>query len=174
MANNDNEVYDVLSLASSINQDIHEFNRNAMPGTTLGMSVVNPNKILADIPHAAIPQRPPQLNIEGMNVSGPTPLIPLTEVYPDGKIPQHLIAPPPIPSNHILSTPTTLQVPQPPPMPTPQMEFNFIDELLKSKTTQEYIDEKFLKIEIKLNKIYTLLTDIMTRKKRKQSNDEKL
>ena len=173
MAND--EVYDVLSLASSLNQDIHELNRNAIPGSKLGMDVINPQKIIGNLPLPQIPQRPPQMNIEGLSVSGPTPLIPLTDIYPDGNIPAHLLTPPPLPppipqqvAGMPISKPVTVPV-----QPLPQMEFNFVDQLLNSQTFQGYIDEKFLKIEIKINKIYSLLKEILEKKQKRRKTSNK-
>ena len=175
----DNEIYDVLSLASSLNQDIHELNRNAIPGSKLGMEVINPKNIIGNLP---VPppsqQRPPQMNIEGLGVSGPTPLIPLEEVYPDG-VPEHLKntlmpppVPPPVPAG--MGQPMPQLLPPPVPSePTPQMEFNFVEHLMASQPFQDYIDEKFLKLEIKVNKIYSLLKEILEKKQRKRRTSNK-
>ena len=162
------DIMDVLSLSKSLNQDIHEYNRNTIGSDKLNINIVNPRNVVANMPVQAMPpQRPPQFNVEGMNVMAPAPLIPLTEAYPDGKMPPNLermIAP---------SAPQPLQLP--PPLPQQpqtndaQLEFKFVNSSNVPQTMQQFLKERLDQIDDRLTMIELQLKELVVRKRRTKS-----
>lgn len=159
------DIMDVLSLSKSLNQDIYEYNRNTVGSEKLNINIVNPRNVVANMPvHAMPPPRPPQLNIEGMNVMAPAPLIPLTEAYPDGNIPpslERIVAP---------SAPQPIQpLPQQPQTNDAQLEFKFVNSSNAPQTMQQFLKERLDQIDDRLTMIELQLKELVVRKRRTKS-----
>jgi hypothetical protein len=162
------DMLDVLNLSRSFNQEINEYNRNTVAGSKLGITVINPHNVIKDVKVPLPPPPPPSIGVEGLNVPPSVPMIPWSEAFPDGKPPvlnEPVVAPTPI-----VAPATIVNTVQQPPKNNNQLEFDFIFEAETPKPLKVYLDEKFSKIENKIQDInlkIAELSELMTRKKKK-------
>jgi hypothetical protein len=168
------DIMSVLGLAKSINSEIHEFNRNNMDHKA-NINIITPQNIVKNVvlPNTPMPQPPPMMDVNGVGVSAPAPLIPLAEAFPDGKIPEGYG------SAYTAPAPVNVAVPQPiePPKNDNQMEFTFLERLKQNPDSIKTIIQRFDDLEHKIilldAKITNLFNNLLNRKRRKkdETND---
>lgn len=159
------DIMDVLSLARSLNNEIQDFNRNAVVGDSrkLEVPIIDPRKALGNVmaPNVApniAPPVPMARTIDGVAVTAPLPLIPLPEGY---KAPAQQ---PPPESTAGFKPPTTNQ-----------LEFAFpstpVNEFLKTPIGK-YLEENLTLINAKISIIDSKLTELLSRKRKKYERRE--
>ena len=184
------DIKDLLALGGAINQQINASNSMRMEGDK-SIPRLDPRKLIFDmsgrgvgtasspLPVLPIGQNPVinDVDFQGIRVTPMAGLIPLEEAITDdmrkrGVTGRDLVA------NASVGTPAAPQVvrtsgnapinPVVPVQDKNQLQFDFIERLNnpKKQTQMEYFDEKFLLLDVKLDKITEKLNILLGKKKR--------
>jgi len=173
------DILDVLGFAKSLNSQIHEYNRNNLDART-NINVITPQNVMKDVkvPVASIPQPPirQMMDVGGLPVAAPMPLISLAEAFPDGKIPEGYN---PAPAGQMVVPPQQVFTPQQAPVPPKndnQMEFTFAKRIEQRPDEIKQIHHRFDDIELKLTlldgKLTNLINNIFNKKRKRREEKE--